>query len=442
MPENEFRQTPQAPELEEIIIGALLLEADAFMRVSGIVKPAMLYNDANRLIFETIAAMHHVNEHVDLPTVTIKLRDKGLIETIGGVGYIQQCTHHVASAANIEKHARIVAEKYIQRQIIHTATEIIEKAYEGTDPEEINQIWLKLEAMANEVFSGGVTGIDSFTAVTNFIKQFEKDVALARSGELPGLATGFPTLDHLTGGFRAGQFIVLAGRPGEGKTSLALHFGIKAALKGKKVLFFSFEMTTNDLMKILAAAESQINRTKIRDALIEDNDWNQLNQAASHIGKYPIWWVDSPFLTVDQVIAIVKKHQRLHGVDLVVIDYLQLVNSSVKVPYREQEVAAISRSLKALSISEKLPVLCLAQLNRQDIKDSGPELHHLRESGAIEQDADIVMFTWKPAFHDFESEETTIELKIAKNRNGQTGKIEIQENGEMTRFWEGHEQKF
>jgi len=431
-----------APEVEKSIIGALMLDNESFQNIAGILTPEMFYSKNTRQMFTTICEMHRNNESFDLPSLTTKLRDFDLIGEIGGMGFLMECLQNVTSSGYIEKHAEIVARKYIHREIITTANSIIDKATEDASLEEISQVWQSFEVKADQVFTGGEVGTDSRSAIMQTLKLLEEEAALFKKGILPGIQTGFPTLDQAIGGFQKGKSIVLAGRPGEGKTSLALiKFMTKAAEQGKNILFFSYEMTIYELNKILLSAKSQVFRVKIRDANLSSEDWQPINQAAEKISNYSIRWFENPYLTIDQVTAIVKKYKRLNKVDFVIIDYLQLINSNIKTQYREQEVANITRKLKALANSEKIPVLTLAQLNRQDFGEDGPTLKHLRESGSIEQDADIVLFVWKPSVsggeYEFqENELQTLKLKIAKNRNGILTTFEICENGEMTGFRE------
>ena len=434
---DETTQLPNATDIEEIIIGRLLVDYSGTEQVMQFLRPEMFYDSRNRLIFLTLLQMLQNNEAVSLPTVTMKIRDLKKMEAIGGIGYLQLCAGQYSSSYMVQDLARIVAEKYIHRELIDAAKQILHKGNSVSDPDELLKIFESVQSMVNEVISGGETGMSSFDAVKLTIKELELQAIQYKSGILPGIATGFKSLDECVGGFRKGTLGVLAGRPGEGKTSLGLHFTEKAAEQGKRVLVFSYEMTNPDLIKILLASKSSIKRTKIRDADLEQSDWGPIKRAAGVIGNYPIRWFDNPYLTIDQLTSLVKKYNRLTGVDFVVVDYLQLVSSSVKTQYREQEVASITRALKALANSEKISILALAQLNRQDFGENGPELRHLRESGSIEQDADYVLFTWKPSFHGYtEVSNNTIELKIAKNRNGILARLNIYDNGEMTVFSE------
>jgi replicative DNA helicase len=411
-------QLPNATDIEEIIIGGLLVDTSGTEQVMQLLWPEMFHDSRARLLFGTITQMLQNKESVSLPTVTLKIRDLNKMEDIGGIGYLQLCAGQYSFSYQVNDLARIVAEKYIHREIIAAAKQILQKGNSVSDPDELLKIFESVQSMVTDIISGGETGMSSFDAVKLTLNELELQAVEYKSGILPGIATGFKTLDECIGGFRKSTFTILAGRPGEGKTSLGLHFAKKAAETGKRVLIFSYEMTNTELIKILLSAKSFIKRTKIRDADLEETDWEPIKRAAGEIANYPVRWFDNPYITIDQLISLVKKYNRLTGVDFVVVDYLQLVSSTVKTQYREQEVATITRSLKALANSEKISVMALAQLNRQDFGDNGPELKHLRESGSIEQDADCVLFTWKPSFHGFDVNDSTIELKIAKNRNG------------------------
>jgi replicative DNA helicase len=262
------------------------------------------------------------------------------------------------------------------------------------------------------------------------LKELESDVVAAREQRTPGITTGFPSLDVSTGGWRNGNLIILAARPGVGKTSFALSFALSAAKAGFWVNFFSLEMAKEDLMRILISAESGIYRSNIRDGFLKDEDWHVINQAVTRLENLPILFRDAAGMTVNQIQSAIRKNRKNGKCDLVIIDYLQLIKSSQTKTVRELEVSEISRTLKTTALSLGVPVMALSQLNRAAGTET-PKLSNLRESGAIEQDADLVMFLHRP-----EPEQSIIRLSIAKHRRGRLGEIDIHANDEMTRFSE------
>lgn len=434
---------PQAIEVEEAVIGALILESDSYEKVSGMLSSEMFYLPEHQLLYSIVADLHKNDKAVDLTTVTSYLKDTDKFNDIGGIKFLMGLTRTVASSAHIMHHSRIIAQKFVQRECIRVATEIQQKAYSNTDPEEITQIWSDFEDSFRAIIVGGDFGKPQREVLIETLIGLEKDNVERSNGNLKGIRTGFYQLDSIIGGFNPGQLIVLGARPGQGKTSLGLHFTKVAAMAGKRVLFFSMEMLKNDLEKILISSVSNIDRTKIRDAEITKADWIEINMATTILEKLPIYWLDNPNLNINQVQAIIKHHVKRNMVDLVIIDYLQLIRSlpGTKNNFREQEIAGMSRILKSITLSEQVPIICLCQLNRQ-AEGEAPKLHHLRESGSIEQDADIVLMPWKPSQYNQTDKagqiipDTLIEIIVAKNRNGKVGSVEIYDDGQMTSFSE------
>lgn len=432
---------PQAIEVEAAVIGALILEDEAFKEIDGTLKPEMFYNDVHQKIFSVIDEMHRAGMKIDLLTVTQHLRDAGKLNDIGGPAAITSLTRNVASAAHIHQHVNIIVQKYIQRGFIRLGAEIQNKAYENSEPEEIAELYNQFEADFESMAAGTDTGSDMNEALKAAIAEITRDNEIIKTGRKPGISTGFKLLDDITGGFRAGQLIVVGARPGMGKTSLGLFFARTAARTGKHVLFFSLEMLKADLLKILIAAETNISRIAIRDGKINPANWNTISNTLPEIQKLPIHWIDVPDLSISRLAALARYHHRRRKVDLVIIDYLQLIKSNTKIQYREQEVAAISRQLKALSLSLQIPVIVNSQLNRL-AENERPKLSHLRESGSIEQDADIVLLPWRPGYTGFLDEngqpvpENYGQIIVGKNRRGPRGIIEFTDLGDMLNFAE------
>lgn len=434
---------PQAIETEDSVLGALILESESYSKISGLLRQEMFYREENKTIFEIIDEMHRNQKKVDLVTVVQTLKDAGKLSQIGGPLYISKLTRNVASAAHLEHHSQIIADKYLLRKAITTATKIQKIAYENGDTEEIIDTWAQYETEVINTFSGTERGATMFDTLKDAFIDIENRTMDYRNGILPGISTGFRSLDRITGGWRKGRLIVVGGRPGHGKSSIALHFALTAAQNNIPVFFFSLEMIKNELVEICLSGISDVSRTAIRDGELLDSDFSKLNKAAGTIEKLPILWFDNPDLSASKIIGIVKNQMRKTGKGIVIIDYLQLIKpeKSSKSQIREQQVAEISRALKRMTISEKIPIILLSQLNRQGDAEE-PKLSHLRESGSIEQDADIVLLVWKPVKDGFTNNdniigyENLIQMKVAKSRQGGLDTLMIYENGQMTRFSE------
>lgn len=416
---------PQAIEVETAVLGALMLEREAFETVSGIIDTGSFYKESHQKIFETIKSINSAKKPIDLLTVTQELKDRNLLNEVGGPLEITQLTRKVASAAHIESHARILAEKYYLRETIQKANELIKLAYSGEDVEIISNEWKNSGESLDDVFTIADTGSHIKQVLTTTMAELEKDVAKTKEKTTPGIPTGLASLDLNTGGWRGGNMVVLAARPGVGKTSMALHFALEAAKAGHWVNIFSLEMNKEDLARILLAGISGVYRSDIRDGYIEQHDWEHINRAVAEIENLPIIFRDAAGLSVNQIKSSIRKNRKNNRCDFAIVDYLQLVRSSEPKAIRELEVSEISRTLKTVALAENIPILALSQLNR-DADNTFPKLSHLRESGAIEQDADIVVF--------LVPDENKLRLSIAKHRRGRLCDIDIFPNDEMTRF--------
>lgn len=422
---------PQAIDAEQAVLGALMLENEAIQTVSGIVSTNSFYKPEHQKIFEVIQSISNRNKAVDLLLVTQELIDIGQLETVGGAGYITGLTRKVASAAHIEHHARIIEQKYLQREIIRTSTEMLTMAY--VDTADVDDLIVQWRKHSNELDNSHTiedTGTCIQDVLKNTVLEIESDCNHINNKTTPGITTGFPSFDQNTGGWRDGSLIVLAARPGIGKTSFALFFALSAAKAGNWVNIFSFEMNKEDLARIMLATESGVYRSDIRDGYLQSTDWEKLNDAISRLEKLPIIFKDASGMTVSQVQAIIRKNNKNGKCDFAIVDYLQLIKSPKNKFNRELEVSEISRTLKTTALTEKIPILALSQLNRE-ADGKTPKLSNLRESGAIEQDADLVAFLRKP-----DQDQNLIELIIAKHRRGRLGTASIYYNDEMTRFSE------
>lgn len=413
-------------DTEKAILGAIILEKDAFDEVATILTAQSFYEPFHQLVFATIAGMRRDDKPVDMITVieAIKKTDN----TIESPGYkISQLTEHVASAANIKQHALILKDLQIKRDLIYTAQLIEKKAGEGADVDELLTLFTdRAESITdNSLTDGPVNLRDALYDTTEELKQPDEI----------GLSTGFARLDTFFGGLKPGRVYVIGGRPGQGKTSVALFMAMANVMNGKQVMFFSAEQDVQDLSKKILSTYSGLGHDRLDGGKLAPYDWTKIDNAIAEINGFPgnIYLKDSP-KNIQHIAAMIRNQKRKTGLDLVVIDYLQLIPAmnQKKNSVREQEVAEISRSVKQISLSEGIAILELSQLNR-DAKGE-PKLHQLRESGAIEQDADVVMFVYRPALDgDANFSDEYGQIIIAKNRRGTLGKMEFY-NHNMSSF--------
>lgn len=420
---------PQATDVEAAVLGALLLERDALETISGIIDTSSFYLDTHQKIFDTIKNVA-TKLPVDLLTVTKELKDLDLLDEIGGPVYLVQLTRQVASAAHIESHARIIAEMHYKRESISKASEIIKMCFEGEDVELISSQWKQSSERLENLFSVANSGSHISLVLKDTLLEIEQDCVRLKDKQSPGIPYGFPSLDSSTGGWRNGDLNILAARPGVGKSSFALHFALRAAYDGHWVNIFSFEMKKEDLVRIKLATVSGVYRSRIRDGQLDEAAWKQINSAAGSLENLPIIYSDAAGMNIEQVYAIVRNNHKHGRCGFVILDYLQLVKPGRKAAIREQEVSEISRALKMMALTLNIPVLALSQLNRAADGET-PRLSQLRESGAIEQDADNIMFLHRP-----EDEVHKIRLTLAKHRRGQLGDLDIYSNNQYTRFSE------
>ena len=420
---------PQAIDVEKAVLGALLLEPDAYSSISGIIDTHSFYVEKHQIIFKTIKALKKKGIPVDLVTVTEELKKSGELKKISPT-YVTQLTTLVVCAANIEKHARIIAEKYYKRESIGMANEIIKMAYNDEDVEILGNTWRNACNELEDVFTVADSGTIFKNVLSTTVKEIEDDCKKAECKKTPGIPTGFHSVDINSGGWRNGNLIILAARPGVGKTSFALHFTLEAAKAGYWVNLFSLEMTKEDLARTILASESDIYRSDIRDGILQQQDWDKINKAIPTMENLPIIFKDSSGMNVNQIQATIRKNKKHKRCDFAIVDYLQLVKAQNPKAVRELEVSEISRTLKTTALQENIPIMALSQLNRA-AEGETPKLSHLRESGAIEQDADFVCFLSKP-----DTNSNIVRFSVAKHRRGKLGDINIFCDPEMTRFSE------
>lgn len=437
---------PQAVDLEEAVLGALMLEKDALSQVIEILKPEIFYKDANREIYAAIKELFENSEPVDILTVTNWLRKNGKLEFVGGAYYIASLTSRVNSSANIEYHTRIIIEMAIKRELIRISSEIQHDAFEdSTDVFEL------LDRTEQALFDVSETNIrKNFVNMRQLMNDAIRELEIKKNKKdgLTGVPSGFTALDRITSGWQKSDLVIIAARPGMGKTALVVSAMRNAAVEfNRPVAIFSLEMSAIQLVNRLISAEAELESDKIKKGNLEDYEWQQLVYKTSKITEAPIFIDDTPALTILELRAKSRRLVSQHHVEMIIVDYLQLMtgdrsknNSSGN---REQEIASISRALKNLAKELNIPVIAISQLSRAVETRGGdkrPQLSDLRESGSIEQDADMVLFLYRPEYYGITEDETGQstkgigEISIAKHRNGSTGTVQLKFIGHLTKF--------
>ncbi len=439
------KMPPQAVELEEAVLGAIMLERDALINVIDILKPASFYKDANARIFTAIQSLANRTEPVDILTVTQELKKTGELEIVGGAYYITQLTNRVASAANAEYHAHIVVQKFIQRELIRVSSDTIRDSYEeGSDVFELLD---KAEKNLFAIADGNIR--KDFDKMSTLIKLAIEQIEKAKNSEdgLSGIQSGLTSLDRLTSGWQKSDLVIIAARPAMGKTALVLTMARNAAVEfNHPVAIFSLEMSSLQLVTRLIASETELSSEKLKKGTLEEYEFAQLNDKIKKISEAPIFIDDTAGLSIFELRAKARRLKEKQGIELIIIDYLQLMVGSSDGKgggNREQEISFISRSLKGLAKELNVPILALSQLSRAVETRGGdkrPVLSDLRESGAIEQDADLVMFIHRPEYYnvtqDAEGNDTrgVAELIVAKHRNGPVDSVKTKYIAHLTKF--------
>ncbi len=449
---------PQSVELEESVLGALMIEKDAFTVVADILKPECFYKEAHEKIFRAILSLASREDPVDLYTVTEEMRKEGTLDDVGGAYYLATLTAKVVSAAHLEYHARIIAQKHIARELIRVTTDVQTKAFD--EKIDVDELLQEAEGQVFEIsqrnMKRDVQQIDP--VIRTAIKRIQ--AAAARKEGLSGLPSGFHALDKVTSGWQKSDLVIIAARPAMGKTAFVLSMVKNMAVDYKiPCAVFSLEMSDVQLVNRLIVNVCQITADKIKNGRLEDYEWKQLDVKIKELEGAPIYIDDSPSLSILELRTKARRLVREHGVQIIVIDYLQLMNAQGMTVYsREQEVSTISRSLKGLAKELDIPVIALSQLNR-NLESRGasgngnsadgkkPQLSDLRESGAIEQDADMVCFIHRPEYYKiYEDPNTGKDLRglaqiiIAKHRNGATCDVDLRFKGEYARFMNENEE--
>ena len=441
----EERVPPQNIEAEQSVLGAMLIDKEAIAKATEILSAEDFYREAHRVIFSAMLEIYNKNEAVDMITVTDILRRDNKLEDVGGIAYITSLANVVLTAANVKYHAEIVAEKSVLRQLVKVSTEIAAMGYEAND--EVGVLLDTAESRILEISNRKKRA--DFTPISAVLMDSVQNIEklLNNKGGLTGIPTGFNDLDKLTSGLHPSDFIILAARPSMGKTALALNIVQNVALRAHKrvggdprsVAFFSLEMSKEQLVNRMLCAEANIDSQRLRIGEMKEDDWTHLWDACDVMSKAKIYIDDTAGITVMDMRSRARRLKAEHGLDLIVVDYLQLMQGSGKRNTsgdRQQEVSEISRSLKALARELDVPVLALSQLSRgvEARQVKRPRLSDLRESGSLEQDADIVAFLYREDYYNPETENKHTELIIAKHRNGPVDTVNLFFHKQFTKF--------
>ena len=432
------RVPPQNIEAEQAVLGAMLIKKEAIAEVQEILQPDDFYREAHRIVYEAMVQLQNNDEAVDLVTLTEQLRKSEQLDKIGGLAFITQLANAVPTAANVVYHAKIVKEKAELRSLINAATAIASAAYEdNTDVENImDDAEKKILAVANRQNGGAFESMKSIV-----MRTFERiNVLYESKGGLTGISSGFKDLDKLTAGLQKSDLILVAARPSMGKTAFTLNIASYVGTHGGKVAFFSLEMSKEQLMQRMLCAEGGIDATKLRTGQLDTPEWNKLVHVADTLSRAPIYIDDTAGIQINELRSKARRLKSQHGLDLIIIDYLQLMqgsNTKNSGDNRQAEIAEISRSLKALARELNVPIIALSQLSRsvENRQVKKPMLSDLRESGSLEQDADIVMFLYREDYYDPQTTNQNItEVIIAKHRNGPVDTVKLYFKKEYTRF--------
>lgn len=441
----EERVPPQNIEAEQAVLGAMLIDKEAIAKATEVLSADDFYREAHRVIFSAMLELYNKNEAVDMVTVTEILKRDNKLEDIGGIAYITSLANVVLTAANVKYHADIVAEKSVLRQLVRVSTEIAAMGYEAN--EDVGTLLDTAESRILEISNRKKKA--DFTPINDILMDSVQSIEslLQNKGGLTGIPAGFADLDKLTSGLHPSDFIILAARPSMGKTALALNIVQNVALRAHKaiggeprsVAFFSLEMSKEQLVNRMLCAEAGIDSQRLRVGEMHDEDWTHLWDACDTMSRAKIYIDDTPGITAMDMRSRARRLKAEHGLDLIVVDYLQLMQGSGKRNNsgdRQQEVSEISRSLKALARELDVPVLALSQLSRsvESRQVKRPMLSDLRESGSLEQDADIVAFLYREDYYNPETENKHTELIIAKHRNGPVDTVNLFFQKQFTKF--------
>jgi len=427
---------PHNLEAEQAVLGSMMIDKEAQYTAVEILQAEDFYKDSHQVIFKSLLSLDAKGEPADMITLTEELRQQNNLEKSGGVGYIAAIANTVPTAANVRHYANIVAEKAVLRSLIKSSTNIANRCYE--DQEDTYELLDSAEKMILEIADRRNTNglVPLKDALSDTLEKIE--YLANKKGSVTGVPSYYSSLDRMTSGWQSSDLIILAARPAMGKTSFGLNIALNAAIKGKtSVAIFSLEMSREQLVQRLMSSEAMIDQHKLRTGRLQEEEWIRLTKAAQPLSTALVYIDDTPAISVLELRAKARRLKAEKGLGLLVIDYLQLMTNGKRTENRQQEISEISRSLKALARELNIPVLAISQLSRaaEQSHDKRPALSHLRESGALEQDADLVMFIYREEYYNPESEKPGIaEIIIAKHRNGPTGNVELGFLKEFTKF--------
>ncbi|AZA12488.1 Replicative DNA helicase [Corynebacterium choanae] len=432
------RQMPFDDEAEKGVLGAMLLSQDVIIDVIGELTEDSFYRIKHQIIFRTIIALFSENIEVDPVIVSNRLQRDNQLEQAGGAPYLHTLIDAVPTTANAQYYAKIVQEKALLRQLVGAGTKVVQMGYEGIEGTDAETV---IDLAQQEVFAVGTRGKkEDYDVLADLLNStMEELVALAQTGgKANGIATGFADLDKITNGLSAGQMIIVAARPGVGKSTLAMDFMRSCSIKqGKASVLFSLEMSKNEIVQRILSAEAQVRLTDMRAGRLDSEAWEKLSTTIGKIEKAPIYICDTPSMTMMDIRAKARRLAQKEQLSLVVVDYMQLLSSGKRVESRQQEVSEFSRQMKLLAKELEVPVVAISQLNRgpESRTDKRPQLADLRESGSLEQDADMVMLLYRPDSQDKEdSRAGEADIILAKHRGGPIGTVEVAHQLHYSRF--------
>ncbi len=434
--QQELKVPPQNIEAEKSVLGSMLIDEEAIGLALEILDQGCFYGEPHQQIFGAILNLYNNHKNVDLITLSDQLKNDGLLERIGGVSYLTQIIDFVPTSANIEHYARIVKEKSVQRRLIKNATQIVGESYEPRV--NIDELVDNAEKLIFEI--ADLKQRQKSIHIKDIIKESIEtiDKLYQRKEHVTGIATGFKDFDNKTSGLQKSDLIIIAGRPSMGKSALAVSMAEYAALEKKKaVAFFSLEMSKEQLVQRLLCSHARVDAHKVRSGFLSPSDWPKLTAAAGKLSAAPIFIDDTPAISALELRAKARRLRANHQIEMIVLDYLQLMRSSYQTESRQQEISEISRSIKALARELDIPIIAISQLSRavESRQDHRPQLSDLRESGAIEQDADLVVLLMREEYYNpTEENKGVADCIIAKQRNGPVGTVKLMFIKEYMRF--------
>jgi replicative DNA helicase len=422
---SSHKMPPQNIEAEQSVLGGILIENQALHKIMEILSPDDFYREAHQKIYNSLLDLSEKDEPADLITLTNELRKKDQLDAVGGASYVTSLIDSIPTAANIDYYARIVKEKAVLRKLINAATDIVTQGYE--DREDVEGLLDEAEQAIFQIADSRVR--PSFYPIREILKSSFKTLEklYEKKEMITGIPSGFKDLDEMTAGFQPSDLIIVAGRPSMGKTAICLNVAQYAAVEKKvPVAIFSLEMSKEQLVLRMLCSEAEVEGTRIRTGFLAESDWPKLTMAAGNLSDAPIFIDDTPALSILELRAKARRLKGEHGLGMLIVDYLQLMRGRTMVENRQQEISEISRSLKALAKELNLPVIAVSQLSRRSEarEDKRPQMSDLRESGAIEQDADLILFIYRDEVYNRTDENRgKAEVIIGKQRNGPTGKV-------------------